>query len=1015
MEERLRDRLAHPVSSHRIDPRPDLAILPLYFAQERLWFLEQLHPGLTAFNRPWALRLRGKLDVGALGASLTEIVKRHEVLRSSYAAKDGRPIQHIHSPDRVEMPVINLQHLHGSLKDSHAANLAVESVRTPFKLDSGLLIRPELLVLNSTDHILALTTHHIAFDGWSENVFLSELVRIYEAITANETPSLPRLRIQYSDFAYWQRQRLRADLLARLLSFWRATLEDLPARLDLPTDRHRPSVRTYNGAVLNFRLSPDLSNNIRRLTQKYDLTLFMTLLAAFNMVLFLTSGQRDIAIATLSAGRNNRRMEPLIGFFVNSLVLRTDLSGNPTFHELLQRVRRAALAAYVHQELPFSRLVQELGPKRDAAYAPLVQHAFQLRNMPSSDAAFSPLQVERFTSDAGISIYDLSLSVADEEAGLTCEFVYNSDLFDAATIDQLAERFQAVLESTGSDPGRRLMQLQSLVPQRAAAAMPAEENQAAAPGYLRRSNLTENQVLIWAGEHLRPRVPLYSVPYAFSIDSEIDVLRFREAFQILLNQSDALRTVFRQVAGVPMREVLDSMPYQLETIDFSQQAEPESALDKWLKDRSRGIFDLSRQAFDCALLKVSERRWVWFLSLHHIVGDAWAISVIFRHLQTLYASLEEAKGPLIHEVPAFERYIDREREFRASAEYRATQTYWNSKLEREREALTLYGRHAVGDSTEVDRRIVDLGRQRTNRLTSTAAQIVSIGKSGHSSVLNSMAALLYAYLYRVSGNRGLLLAVPFHNRRTPDERETIGLLMGVLVLKVRIDEGETFRTLIAKVSEEAEEALRHRRYPVANPVNRRVYEVTLNYQTVSFQDFLGAPVETTWLHTGHDEDTLTLRLHDYGDTGSLKAEFEFNTRVFSAAQQERAVQHFIRMLDEFLRDPDQAIDHVQMLPPDERNCLLVQVNRSDTSLSDCKTVVEEFEYRVNLNPHEVAVQDGTETISYAELNARSNRLANFLQSTGVGPEKLVGLCIERSIEMIVGMLAILKSGGPISL
>jgi len=353
------------------------ARVPLSFAQERLWFLDQLAPGNPFYNIPIAVRLTTPLDVAVLARSLNAVVARHEALRTRFVAVDGRPWQVVLPRLTVELPLEDLRALPAAEREQEALRRAGEEARARFDLEQGPLLRARLLQLGASDYLFLLTMHHIVSDGWSMGVFSRELNEFYAAALAGRPPALPELPIQYADFALWQRRWLSGERLEQQLAYWRAQLAGLP-QLALPTDRPRPPVQSFRGAVQPLTLPARLTAALRALGRAEGATLFMTLLAGFQALLARYSGQEDIVVGTYIAGRNRAELEPLIGFFVNSLVLRSDLGGNASFRQLLARVREVALAAYAHQDLPFEMLVEDLQPERDPSRNPLFQVMFQV-------------------------------------------------------------------------------------------------------------------------------------------------------------------------------------------------------------------------------------------------------------------------------------------------------------------------------------------------------------------------------------------------------------------------------------------------------------------------------------------------------------------------------------------------------------------------------------------------------------------------------------------------------------
>jgi amino acid adenylation domain-containing protein len=451
-------------SSRTLDlhPTPRARDLPLSFSQERLWFLDQLEPGSRAYNLPGAFRLKGPLQVDCLERSLNEIVKRHEVLRTTFSTLEGRPVQRILPSLALDLPVVNLRELSESEREAKAQRLAKEETHKPFDLAHGPLMRAMLLRLDDEDHVILLSMHHIVADGWSMGVLLQELSALYEAFSKREPSPLPELPIQYADYARWQREWFQGEVLKTQLAYWTKRL-DGASTLQLPTDRPRLPAQSFCGARRSFVFSETLLNGLKRLSNQYGVTLFMTLLGAYQTLLHRYTGEDDIAIGSPIAGRNHSQVEGLIGPFFNVLVLRTNLSGNPTFRDLLVRVRETCLDAYDHADLSFDKLVEELHPRRDLSHNPLFQATFALRNTPTLLLELPGLTAQDFEIGSGIARVDLHLFfVVESETTLRGWLSYNTDLFDASTINRMAGHFQMIVEAMVANPNQRIATLSIL-------------------------------------------------------------------------------------------------------------------------------------------------------------------------------------------------------------------------------------------------------------------------------------------------------------------------------------------------------------------------------------------------------------------------------------------------------------------------------------------------------------------------------------------------------------------------
>jgi len=437
--------------------------LPLSFAQQRMWFLNQIEGENAAYHLAGTIKITGALQVDVLEQSFREIIQRHEALRTTLKNLDGQPIQVISPTVTFTLPPIDLRGIPKAEREAEAQRLVIEEAQRLFDLVQGPLLRVTLLQLGDAEHLLLLVMHHIVSDGWSiGRVLFHELNLLYDAFSKGQASPLPELPIQYADFALWQRQYLQGETLNKELSYWKQQLDGAPTLLQLPTDRPRPPVQTFRGATQLFILPNTLTKALKALSQQTQSTLFMTLLAAFNTLLYRYTGADDILVGSPIANRNRTEIEGLIGFFVNTLVLRTDLSSNPSFRELLKRVQEVTLGAYAHQDLPFEKLVEELQIARDLSYPPLFQVMFILQNFnfPKTNLelpglTLSPLErVETKTAQ-----FDLTLDLVETKSGLTGRLEYNSDLFEAATIARMVGHFQTLLEGIVANPDQHLCDL----------------------------------------------------------------------------------------------------------------------------------------------------------------------------------------------------------------------------------------------------------------------------------------------------------------------------------------------------------------------------------------------------------------------------------------------------------------------------------------------------------------------------------------------------------------------------
>jgi hypothetical protein len=450
VEAALRDKSESQLPA--IKPVARSGELPLSFAQQRLWFLDQWEPSSPFYNSPSAVRLSGRLELPVLQRTLFEVVRRHEVLRTSFPSVNGQPRQRIVESWQPALPLIDLSGLDQAMAQEATKWLVQREALQPFNLATGPLLRATLLRLSAEEHVLLFTMHHIVSDGWSMGLLVREVAALYKAYQEGQESPLEELPVQYADYAVWQREWLAGEVLEGQLEYWRRQLAGAPPVLELPTDRPRPRVQSYRGASSQFRLSEELTAGLKELSRRSGVTLFMTLLAGFEVLLWRLSGQEDICVGTAIANRTRREMEGVIGFFVNTLVLRAEVSEKLRFRELLGRVREVCLGAYGHQEVPFERLVEELRPERSLSHSPLFQVAFGLDNAPREELELPGLKLSGMELEGEVVRFDLTLWMLEDAGELSGRWTYRTELFDTQRVERMSRHYEQLLQSIVANP-----------------------------------------------------------------------------------------------------------------------------------------------------------------------------------------------------------------------------------------------------------------------------------------------------------------------------------------------------------------------------------------------------------------------------------------------------------------------------------------------------------------------------------------------------------------------------------
>ncbi|MCP5062018.1 MAG: amino acid adenylation domain-containing protein, partial [Ignavibacteriae bacterium] len=454
---------SNELTDTKILPRENVTDISLSFAQERLWFLDQLEPNSPFYNIPESYRLKGEIDFTILQKCFNDISNRHEILRTYFTSSDGTPSQIIQGSLEIEMPIIDLSLKSESERERESERIISEETKTPISINELPLFRIKIIKLSDDDHVFLMTIHHIISDDWSTKVIVQELGVLYESYIKRMNPPIVELSIQYADYSIWQREWLKGKVLESHIDYWKNKLSGVPSLLELPTDYPRPKTQTFNGDFTSFKLSDEVSKQLSLLSKEEGATVFMVLLAAFKILLFKLSGQNDICIGTPSANRNREEIESLIGFFVNTLTIRTDCSNNPSFKELIGRIKESTLGAYAHQDLPFEYIVDAVKPERNLSHSPIFQVMFVYQNVEGkSEERNTKLSIEPVESHSKTSKFDLTLFMVDSGDEVGGAFEYNTDLFTKSTIDNFIEYFTFILNEGLKDKSKSISNLKLL-------------------------------------------------------------------------------------------------------------------------------------------------------------------------------------------------------------------------------------------------------------------------------------------------------------------------------------------------------------------------------------------------------------------------------------------------------------------------------------------------------------------------------------------------------------------------
>ena len=989
-----------------------LSDLPLSRSQRRLWFLAQMYPDNPVYNIVVALRLTGKLNRPALERSLHALAERHECLRTSFYQQNGIPLARVLDGAAWKSSFVDLSSDIEEVAESEAGRMARIEARKPFDLGGESLFRSILFRISEQRHLLLLVVHHIVADGWSLGIIAKELAALYAALAADRQPDLPPITFQYRDYVRWEQDEgeKAAD---RQMPFWLERLGGSLPILNLPANRRRPAMQTFNGRRIAVPIERPLAEQVRELCRQVGATPFMLLLAAFKALLSRYTGAEDILVGSATSNRQRQEVAPLVGFFVNNLVLRTELRGNPAFYDLLTRVKESALSAYGHQDVPFDLLVEKLQPQRSLSLSPLVQVLFTLQNVPMTELLLPGLKVESQQVDPGIARADLSVEIWPDGEGYNCDFEYNTDIFDEGAIRAAQSDYLAFLRHVVADPSLTIGEVPISNVERWR--IPAEDKETSNPT---EHLLSRSQRRLWFLNQLDPGNPVYNIVIALAVDGPLKQEAFEESLRALVDRHEALRTRFLQKEGVPYAVIEDTRDWHADFVDYSllpPSVQEEQVLG-FIQQAAREPFLLERgPLFRATLLKRSSDQHVVVLVMHHIISDGWSLGILARELGAIYQSRvqdrEFSLQPSRFQFRDFVAWEQQESELSSGANMQ----YWRKQLAGDLPALDLPTDHPR-PSLQTFR-----GQRVTSELSSTLIdQLQRLSREQNATLYMILFAAFTVLLRRYSRQEDILVGTPTAGRLKSDFEGVVGFFVNNLVLRTDLRGNPSFVELLRRVQRTAMEAFEHQSIPFDQLVEELqpersldrspIFQVMFSLQNAPLPplrlgDLAMTPLEFEGFRARYD-----LAVDIYLLEGNYHCDFEYNTAIFEEPTVRQILQHYIRLLQVAVSSPATPIDALPMLSEEERCHLLEDWNRTEMPLEPYATVPAWFRAQRIKSPEATAVEMGRRTLSYAELDAQSSRLASVLRAQGIGRGTIAGIYLQRSPEMVVALLGILKSG-----
>ncbi|MFZ6028538.1 MAG: amino acid adenylation domain-containing protein [Chloroflexota bacterium] len=999
-------------------PRVEGQTFPLSLAQTRLWLANQLEPGNSAYNMSSALKLQGSLNVRALEQSLSEVVRRHESLRTVFPTIEGQPAQMVTPAQGFSLPVLDFSCLSDDERKTQVKIKSSEQAQHAFDLACGPLFLAHLLRLSAHEHILLITIHHMVADGWSIGIFNRELAVLYPAFCAGQASPLSDLHFQYADYTVWQRQCLTEDVINTQLTYWKKQLANLPPEIELPIDRPRPGNPSFRGAFCSLRLPDRLSESLKTLGRAEGATLYMTLLAAFQTLLYGYTGQEDIPVGSSIANRDGPEIEALIGFFVNTLVLRGDLSGNPSFRELLKRTRDVALDGFANQDVPFEQLVEALSPARTHRHHPLFRVFFVLQNMPTGRLELSHLSIEELAVTETPAMFDLTLSCNETEQGINVSLGYSRDLFDTVTIENMLERFNLLLEKIARSPDCPIAELELGL----ALDFPSVAHRPVPDGKL---PLSYHQERIWfidqfeTGNVYPTRPTYHNVPLLLHIQGPVDQMNLEISLNHLISRHTVLRTCLLTEYAQGYQQISSEANLKLKVVDLSVQSPQVSlseAIDLALYDARFPFGTDALLLLRATLFKFTAAEAMLVVTIHHSITDKPSLWLMAEELAERYTSLVEKRPSRLADVTyQYSDFTFWQRNFPNKLK-ESLSFYWRRQLRGRLPVLELpTSRPRPGVHTFKEARYTfSLDRD-------LAEKMHAISRSEHTSQEAILLTAFKVLLRRYTFQDEIVVGTVGSGRNYPETQRMIGPVANLLVLRSSLPGQRSFRDCLNTENKVIADAYKYQAMPFDQLVQQINPEKDMS-RTALFDvlfEFSEQPLPVLKLGSAsaHLMDTnvgygkYDLHLAIQAGEADWPAALVYNADIYDASLAEQMMKHYRAVLTAVAADLDLCVDAIPLLSAEEEHQQLVDWNATLADYPKDKTLHQLWSEQVIKTPDAPAVTLENSHLTYLELDQRANQLAHLLQARGVAPDMLVAVCLNRSFEMIVTLLGILKAGG----
>lgn len=1007
--------------------------LSLSYSQQRLWFIDQLGEGSVQYNQTGHFLIDGKFNTPAFEQALRSLIVRHEVLRTHFKVIEGEPKQSIIEDFELPFAQNDLSSLSDNDKSTRVRQLIDEDASHPFDLNKDLMLRVKHLMLSNDIHLIIYTMHHIASDGGSKKILQTELSELYEAYCNNKINPLSDLKIQYADYAHWQRLCLQESALNEQLDYWVRHLDGMPEIHAIPLDRARPTEQNFIGKHVQRMIDKQTYDEVNDLCKKYDVTLFMFLQTVFSLLLGRYSNQTDIIMGTPIAGRTHRDVEGLIGLFVNSLIMRTDLSGNPDFIRLLQANKQVILDAYEHQDIPFEMLVEKLSPERHLNFNPLFQvmivfpnnHDASLsKNNNYSTESMAPNKSSANNDSPSTLRTDLDLYFVPTGTEIQTVFKFNDEIFDKSTIDLLSEQFIRLIKYIVRSPEKNIAEYH--LDDDKSLTLIAKSEYKSKSDKTTRSSASFHQERLWFIDKFERGVlyksgPIYhNIPSVLDIKGEVDPDRVEKCVNQLLNHHEVFRSQIIEKQEQVSLKMMSEISIKLDIEDFSDTNPTSEDIIEMAIVESKKSFDFEATVlFRMKLYVLSEQESVLLFSTHHMIADRKSVSLFIKAFLTMYNNDESEPGLRTESARHYQDFASLQKELVDQDHgYKPHLIYWRSHLKgnvRPLEIPTDFSRKAIHEYEE-GRFQLDLPKR----------LVTSIDRLSISSDVSKEVFLLSAFktlLKRYSLQDEIVVGVVAENRDDKVTKDSFGPFSSLLVARDYLHGNDSFTGVLKNVAGTYGNALKYKDIPFDYLVQQMSLNVDMSrtalfdvlFQFESEEQYFAtglcgtATVKVIETNLGYGKYDLNLLVQE--SNNGYRLTITYNQQLYKASTIAQMFGQFRQLLTSIVDYPDLEISKLKILSDRETSRQLKDWNLTDNNYSTDRCIHQFFEEQVENNPHATALVYQNNKMSYGALNQRANQLANYLISLGVEAETKVALCVERTPDTIIGLLGILKAGG----